>query len=159
MRRFNNWFELAVLAIFLGGMASVASPPLLHLPFFEGEEWWCAQGNNQGPTHRGSYAYAWDFNWGSGYDDEGKPVCAPADGTIVYADWHGVLGNVVIIDYDNSDAYGMLAHLKMILVNRGEPVRASQVVGWCGGTGGWSPHLHYQTQNAQWHSIPSHFEE
>ena len=148
-----------IFGLVLAGSIVRADPPSLRLPFFEGEEWWCAQGNNQGPTHRGSYAYAWDFNWGSGYDDEGKPVCAPAAGTIVYSDWNGVLGNLVLIDYDNSDAYGMLAHLEMRLVSQGERVKASQVVGLCGGTGGWSPHLHYQTQNAQGVSIPSHFEE
>lgn len=141
------------------GAAATLEMPLLHLPYFEGEEWWCAQGNNQGPTHAGSYAYAWDFNWGSGYDDEGKPVCAPAAGMIVYSDWHGVLGNVVVVHYDNSDVYGMLAHLEMRLVNVGEHVQASQVVGLLGGTGGWSPHLHYQTQDANWHSIPSSFAE
>lgn len=155
-------FALAAL-IWLGwvstGTAATLDVPPLRLPFFEGEEWWCAQGNNQGPTHTGSCAYAWDFNWGSGDDDEGKPVCAPAAGTIAYSDWHGVFGNVVVIAYDNSDAYGMLAHLEMRLVSEGEHVQASQVVGLCGGTGGWPSHLHYQTQNASWYSIPSSFEE
>ncbi len=157
VKKLRKVLVLLVLLLVLKPVS--ADPPPLHLPFFEGEEWWCAQGNNQGPTHYGSYAHGWDFNWGSGTDDEGKPVCAPAAGTIVYSDWHGVLGNVVIIDYDNSDAYGMLAHLEMRLVGTNEHVQASQVVGLCGGTGGWSPHLHYQTQDANWRSIPSHFEE
>ncbi len=138
-----------------------AEAPSLYLPFFEGETWWCAQGNNQGPTHTGSLRYSWDFNWGSGSDDLGKPVAAPANGVVIFADWkNGGWGNVVIIDYDEGDnAFGRLAHLDTILVSVGEHVRASQIIGLCGGSGGYSPHIHYQTEDNTGYSIPSSFTE
>lgn len=131
----------------------------LRLPFLPGETWWCSQGNAQGPTHTGSLHYAWDFNWGSGWDDFGKPVCAPAGGVVNFAGWAGGgWGNVVIIDYGSGE-FGRLAHLDMIFVNQGAGVVAGQVIGLCGGSGGWSPHLHYQTENSNGISIPSVFEE
>jgi hypothetical protein len=141
---------------------NAATAPPQRLPFMEGEVWHCSQGNNQGPTHTGSLRYAWDFNWGgTGYADLGKPVSAPANGTISFAGWKGGgWGNVVIIDYDEGeDAFGRLAHLDTILVTVGERVTASQTVGLCGGTGGWIPHLHYQTENSSGWSIPSSFLE
>ncbi|GEM_PF-1879822 len=154
------FLELLTLG-YLYAVAGAATAPDLHLPFFEGEEWWCSQGNNQGPTHTGSLRYAWDFNWGSGSDDLGKPVAAPAPGRISFAGWKGGgWGNVVIIDYDGgSDAFGRLAHLDTVLVSTGEHVTASQIVGLCGGSGGWSPHIHYQTEDSSGWSIPSDFEE
>jgi len=163
--RTRSYWTLIILGFLaLGNLAAItsaATAPDLRLPFFEGEEWWCAQGNNQGPTHTGALRYSWDFNWGSGYDDLGKPVVAPASGRVDFAGWKGGgWGNVVIIDYDGgSNAFGRIAHLDTILVSVGEHVSASQVIGLCGGTGGWSPHIHYQTEDSSGWSIPSSFLE
>ncbi len=51
----------------------------------------------------------------------------------------------MIIDYGDG-SYGKLAHLNAISVSGGQAVVQGQQVGTCGGTGGWSPHIHYQTQ-------------
>ena len=100
------------------------------------------------PTHRinSSMQYAWDFNFGAGNDDLGKAVLAPAKGTIVYAqDSNSGWGNVVIIDYGDS-SYGKIAHLSKIVVTVGQKIAQGEVIGYCGGTGGWPSHIHYQTQ-------------
>ncbi|MFC1618135.1 peptidoglycan DD-metalloendopeptidase family protein [Patescibacteria group bacterium] len=149
------------LALLYLQFVSAAEAPALHLPFFEGETWSCDQGNGGSYSHTGSLYYAWDFNWGSGSDDLGKPVAAPADGVVTFASWKGGgWGNVVTIDYDGGDdAFGRLAHFDTILVSVGEHVRASQVIGLCGGSGGYSPHIHYQTEDHTGNSFPSSFIE
>jgi len=133
----------------------------LKLPFTGGETWWCAQGNYNDPgapneTHKetSSMKYAWDFNWGLGEDDKGKPVVAPAAGTVVYADWPknvknepSTWGNTVIINYGDG-SYGKLCHLDSKSVNVNDHIIQGQEIGKCGGTGGWPSHIHYQTQNS-----------
>lgn len=143
--------KVAILATMfvLLSVCNVFAVPNLRLPFQGGEKWRCDQGNSTDPsnfvngketnqTHlsTNSMSYAWDFNFGSGDDDSGKPVVAPASGTIVYAknsdsDW----GNVVIINYGD-DIYGKVAHLERIDVNKGDSVAQGQQIGTCGGTPG-----------------------
>jgi regulation of enolase protein 1 (concanavalin A-like superfamily) len=96
-------------------------------------------------THRenSSMKYAWDFNLG--INDLGKPVLAPASGTIVDNDYYNGWGNIVIIDYGDG-TFGKLAHLQKVDVQKGQYVYQGQQIGTCGGTGGYSPHIHYQTQ-------------
>ena len=141
----------------------------LMLPFQGGLTWRCDQGNNGTTSHYGKLQYAWDFNLGGGSDDLGYPVLAPAGGDVVFAgmtytkkkdaDGNYVLdvdgnfiwipgpwGNVVIIDYGNGE-YGKVAHLSEITVSEG-PVTKGKTIGKCGGTNGYSPHIHYQTQNS-----------
>ncbi|EKD49454.1 MAG: peptidase family M23, partial [uncultured bacterium] len=137
--------------------------PLLHLPYFEGEAWWCSQGNNETCsecTHRpgSTIRYAWDFNWGNGNDDFGRAVAAPAGGEITVARWESSgWGNCVEIKY-GEDSYGWLAHLEKIFVRKGEHVKASQIIGLCGNSGTSSAHIHYHTsESSRGSSVPSSF--
>jgi len=93
----------------------------------------------------------------------GKPVRAPADGTVVKtldrlrdypnpgggrAEWRTwqITGNYVVIEHDE-DEYSMLAHLQedSVSVEPGDEVERGDVVGRCGNSGNSSePHLHFQ---------------
>lgn len=91
----------------------------------------------------------------------GKPILAPAAGTVVEAidgiednvpgqtNPQQITGNRVIIDHGN-DEYSVLAHLRngSLHVAPGDAVAAGEQVGECGNSGNSSePHLHYQLQN------------
>jgi len=180
---------LAVLALLVVSL-NIHAVPELRLPFTGGEVWSCDQGNytdpsnvlgNENPTHRQDNIgmdYAWDFNWGDTSNaDEGKPVIAPAAGTVVYAKWGDIWkqaqgqwvkdgwGYTVIIDYHDptDNSHGKVCHLlSNLTVKVGDWVKQGQTIGYCGGTGGYPPHIHYQTQNRgdiNGQSIPSRFVE
>ena len=76
--------------------------------------------------------------------DEGTPVLAAADGTVVYADFTGGYGNCVIIDH--GDGYStMYAHMEEILVAPGDAVSRGDEIGTVGSTGmSTGPHLHFE---------------
>lgn len=91
----------------------------------------------------------------------GKPILAPAAGTVVEAldgvednvpgrmNREVLTGNRVIIDHGNHE-YSMLAHLRngSVAVKAGDAVEAGQAIGECGNSGNSSePHLHYQLQD------------
>ncbi len=166
------------------------TPPPLKLPYTGTEVWWISQGNSincqqyPGSTHcEGSrLGYAWDFNFGSGNDDLGKPVLAAASGVVVNRYVHpsgpsqcgqycnGGWGQGVIIDYgvDPHDSqgrhtYGLYAHFDSVAVEVGQFVLQGAQVGTCGTTGASTgAHIHYQTQDAgSWgaQSIPSRFSD
>ena len=91
----------------------------------------------------------------------GRPVVAPADGTVVAvrdghhdARWIGIidplardpLGNFVVIEHA-SEEYSLAAHLQRgsVTVRPGQRVRAGAVIGRCGHSGhSTEPHLHWQ---------------
>lgn len=91
----------------------------------------------------------------------GRPILAPADGTVVKVT-DGIpdnpinapfasppAGNHVIIDFGNSE-YLVMAHFKLgsIKVKPGQKVRAGQRIGSCGNSGNSPvPHLHIHLQN------------
>lgn len=96
----------------------------------------------------------------------GRPVTAPADGTIVevintIADNQPVgttntkhpAGNYVVIQHADHE-YSMLAHFRKdsIQVKSGDPVKRGQVLGECGNSGNSSePHIHFQVMDqANW---------
>lgn len=117
--------------------------------------------------------YAVDFlvkekNWShagegkspSDYYCWGRPVLAPADGTVVTAvsdlpdqmigaaDPQNPAGNHVVIDLGN-DEYLFLAHMRRgtISVKAGDRVTSGQPIGVCGNSGNTSePHLHMHLQ-------------
>ncbi|HEY7366012.1 MAG TPA: M23 family metallopeptidase [Methylomirabilota bacterium] len=74
----------------------------------------------------------------------GTPVKAPAAGVVHYAGAGGEYGLAVIIDHDNG-VRTLYGHLSKVLVQRGQRVDRSGVVGLSGNTGRSSgPHLHYE---------------
>jgi len=71
------------------------------------------------------------------------PVPAGNDGTIVYADFLGIYGNVVVIDH-GLGLQSLYAHLSSIAVANGDSVTRGQIIGNTGTTGlAGGDHLHY----------------
>lgn len=76
----------------------------------------------------------------------GQAVQAPADGTVVKAEWENGYGNVVYIShgYGYSTRYG---HLKNFAVRPAQRVRRGDIIGYVGSTGrSTGPHLHYEVR-------------
>jgi murein DD-endopeptidase MepM/ murein hydrolase activator NlpD len=75
---------------------------------------------------------------------EGSEILASADGVVKFSGKNGAFGNMVTVDH----GFGMVtkyAHLKKILVNRGEYVKRGGAIGLMGNTGrSTGPHLHYE---------------
>jgi len=96
-------------------------------------------------------ACAVDMNVGTGSDDEGMPLVAVADGTVVYADIRSGFGNTVIIQH-SPNTRSQLSHLYYNPkikpgLKVGDMVRKASVIGFLGNTGGSSsPHLHFEWQ-------------
>lgn len=85
-----------------------------------------------------------DYNFGSGSQDEGLPVYAITDGEVVYAkDTKNGWGNLVVIYHPAYGVWTRSAHLKNIKVKVGEKIKEGAILGGIGGTGGWTPHLHF----------------
>ncbi|MDQ7030444.1 MAG: M23 family metallopeptidase [Ardenticatenia bacterium] len=100
------------------------------------------------------------------YHAFGKPVLAPADGTVVEArdnipdfphpgtgwiDWRtrDARGNYVVIRHSER-VYSLIAHLRQgsCRVRQGDLVQRGQVIGECGNSGhSTEPHIHFQLQN------------
>jgi len=72
------------------------------------------------------------------------PIVVVADGEVIYADWGGGYGNLVIIDHrDGWCSY--YAHLEEIAVETGQEVRQGELLGGAGTTGySTGPHLHFE---------------
>src|SRR5512140_1384705 len=76
----------------------------------------------------------------------GQPVRAPADGTVVKAEWANGYGNVIYIShgFGYSTRYG---HLSSFKVRPGDHVTRGQIIGYVGSTGrSTGPHLHYEVR-------------
>lgn len=72
------------------------------------------------------------------------PVVAVADGDVVFADWAGGYGNLVILEH-GSDWRSYYAHLTEIAVKVGQQVRQGETLGGAGTTGhSTGPHLHFE---------------
>lgn len=144
----------------------------IHLPFLD--EWTVIQGHNGEHTHKDEWRHAWDFeilddegkNYsGNGYEPHdyycyGKPVLAPADGTVIEIrdgipdnvigqmnlgnNW----GNTIVIKHAEK-LYSKLSHLKpgSIKTFKGAYVKRGEVIAYCGNSGRSPvPHLHFQIQ-------------
>lgn len=78
--------------------------------------------------------------------DEGTPIKAADNGTVIYANWYGGYGNCVIIEHGGgfSTLYG---HCSKLLVNEGARVRQGQTVALVGSTGmSTGPHCHFEVR-------------
>lgn len=72
------------------------------------------------------------------------PIVAVADGVVVFAEWGGGYGNLVIVDH-NDDWRTYYAHLTEIVVQVGQEVRQGELLGGAGTTGySTGPHLHFE---------------
>ncbi len=72
------------------------------------------------------------------------PIVSIADGVVVFADWGGGYGNLVIVDHEGGwRTY--YAHLSEISVENGQDVRQGELLGGAGTTGySTGPHLHFE---------------
>lgn len=88
-------------------------------------------------------------------NDFGTPVHAAGDGVVVFADvdksvkfspWTNFYGNVVVIRHAG-EVYTLYAHLSTIAVRAGAEVKAGEVIGQVGQTGGATgSHLHFEVR-------------
>ncbi len=75
---------------------------------------------------------------------QGTPVCATADGVVVYADYRDDYGYMVILDHQNGYET-VYAHNNQLTVSVGDTVSRGDVVAYSGNTGySTGPHLHYE---------------
>ncbi len=78
----------------------------------------------------------------------GTPVKAAAPGVVIFADYWGGYGNVVILDHGLHEGrryQTRYAHLSQILVQVGETVEAGDLIGRVGSTGlATGPNLHFE---------------
>lgn len=152
--KFQYW--IFVVVFWLSGCArlgDMGGDGGVKAPFMSGEDWWISQGAND---HGGNLQGAWDFNYGSGWDDYERPVLAACTGKVHTAKNDGDWGNTVVIDCDHG-GYFRTAHHQQLFVQVGQPVVQGQVIGTCGNTGYSSgPHIHAQWQNAPDHDADSY---
>jgi murein DD-endopeptidase MepM/ murein hydrolase activator NlpD len=76
----------------------------------------------------------------------GRPIVAPADGVVTYANFYAGYGRLIEIDHGNnlSTRYG---HLSGFAVTDGQTVRKGQVIGYVGMSGrSTGAHLHYEVR-------------
>lgn len=72
------------------------------------------------------------------------PIVTIADGIVVFAEWGGGYGNLVIVQHGN-DWLSYYAHLSEIVVEVGQEVRQGELLGGAGSTGySTGPHLHFE---------------
>lgn len=79
----------------------------------------------------------------------GQPVYAGRDGTVVWSKYLPGYGNQVMVDHGSVDGKSLVSsysHLARYVVSPGQQVRAGQVIGYAGQTGGVSTgcHLHFE---------------
>lgn len=74
----------------------------------------------------------------------GTPIRSGGAGTVVAAGWNGGYGKMVEIDHGNG-LHTRYAHMSSVAVNKGDKIKAGEVVGQVGSTGrSTGPHLHYE---------------
>lgn len=94
-----------------------------------------------------------DLNWNWGDQDLGRAIVVCANGLVEYAGYdvsssNKGWGNHIIIKHELPDGqilFSHYAHLKDMLVNKGDEVGIGMQIGTCGKTGGWDwAHLHFE---------------
>lgn len=78
--------------------------------------------------------------------DYGDPITAADGGVVIYSDWMGGYGKVIIIDHGGGIST-LYAHNSELLVGEGERVRKGQQITRAGSTGySTGPHLHFEVR-------------
>jgi len=74
----------------------------------------------------------------------GTEILASADGQVIYSDWAGSYGKLIIIEH--ADGYQTkYAHISQLKVNKGDEVKQGQIIATVGTTGNVTgPHLHFE---------------
>ncbi|MCT4618210.1 MAG: stalk domain-containing protein [Marinisporobacter sp.] len=77
---------------------------------------------------------------------EGTPIVAAADGKVIYANWRGNYGKVVIIDHSN-EVVAIYAHCSELLVKENSQVKAGEKIALSGFTGmATGPCVHFEVR-------------
>lgn len=88
---------------------------------------------------------------------KGSPVKAAQKGKVVYSDFHGGYGNLVIVKH-SSGLLSVYAHNMKNLVKKGDPVSQGQVIAYVGDTGKIAgPHLHFEIRRGASPKNPLNF--
>lgn len=88
---------------------------------------------------------------------KGSPVKAAQKGKVVYSDFHGGYGNLVIVKH-GSGLVSVYAHNMKNLVKKGDPVSQGQVIAYVGDTGKIAgPHLHFEIRRGASPKNPLNF--
>ncbi len=99
-------------------------------------------------TYFSSSHLAIDLGWNNSHGGPNVDVFSVSSGTVVFAgNTNGTAGNMVKIRFDdkgdNLTWYFQYKHLSKISVKTGDKVSIGNKIGNMGGTGGYSPHLHF----------------
>lgn len=111
---------------------------------------------------KGAFHPGEDLNAGNtAYADLGMPIYAMCDGEVVYVKDGGKgWGNILIVKVapiEGLEIWGYrMAHFQKIIVKVGDKVKTGDLVGNCGGTGGYSPHCHWEVLKKEL-SKPTYF--
>lgn len=72
------------------------------------------------------------------------PIVAVADGQVIFAEWGGGYGNLVIVKHEGG-WLSYYAHLTEFAIEKGQTVRQGELLGGAGTTGySTGPHLHFE---------------
>lgn len=90
----------------------------------------------------------WKKGWHKGLDLagwEGQAITAPAAGRVIHRARGIVNGNTLVISH-GLGVFSSYFHMSDFAVGSGEMVEQGQQIGSVGGTGGFAPHLHWETR-------------
>jgi len=90
--------------------------------------------------------------------EEGTPVKAVADGTVIFSEWTSTTGNVIIIEHENQ-LISVYKHNALSTKEQGDFVESGEVIASSGSTGELSsgPHLHFELWYKGYPVDPSDF--
>jgi len=75
---------------------------------------------------------------------QGAPIKATASGKVIYADFDGTFGNLIIVKLLNKDIVTSYAHLDKLAVRKNSIIKQGEIIGYVGKTGKVSqPQLHF----------------
>lgn len=90
----------------------------------------------------------WKKGWHKGLDLagwEGQAITAPAAGRVIHRARGIVNGNTLVLIH-GLGVFSSYFHMSDFAVGSGETVEKGQQIGSVGGTGGFAPHLHWETR-------------
>lgn len=90
----------------------------------------------------------WKKGWHKGLDLagwEGQAIMAPAAGRVIHRARGIVNGNTLVLSH-GLGVFSSYFHMNDFAVGAGETVEQGQQIGSVGGTGGFAPHLHWETR-------------
>lgn len=95
----------------------------------------------------------WRKGWHKGLDLagwEGEAIKSPSEAVVIHTARGIVNGNTVVLSH-GAGVGSVYMHMNSIQVREGQKVKRGQVIGTVGGTGGFSPHLHWEVRV---HGVP-----